>query len=180
MNKKGGQGQEATGNVWNDPDTGKPANPHNVQTEDLAIPTEDKYGPAVLADRDVAEEPQEQKTEAEEVARLTTEGQEAQPKEELVDVTDEFMKTTRYGSAFEEDDDEGVPPPPPEEDAAELQQIIQVMRTLNTQRKAEDKNVAATAERTLEGIATAEYARPGGGRSGVTKRLASYGIKKPK
>ena len=179
MSNKGGQGQEATGNVWIDPDTGKPSNPHNVQTEDLAIPTEDKYGPAVLGDPDVAEEPREQKTEAEEAARLTTEGQEAQPQEALVDVTDEFMQTTRYGTAFEEEED-AVETPPPEEDEAELQQIIQVMRTLNTQRKSDDKNVAATAERTPEGIAAAEYARPGGGRSGVTKRLASFGIKKPR
>jgi len=151
---------EPTGNVWTDPDTGKPANPDNIQTDmDGSIPMDQKYGPGILDDTgDPAPEIEGGAT----VVDLDGPGDDLPDVGELTPA-----KNPNKEPADVDEDDE------------ELKELISVMRQLNTQKKESSATIVTQATKALEQMMMVESKRAGGPRKAITKRLNAYGIRNP-
>lgn len=163
-----------TGNVWNDPDTGKPANPTNVQQDmGTGIPVNRKYGPGVRGTGAGSEvDPVAHRmnraiddAEAEVVGRL--EGRSAVVEGNIID--------RKYGPGTSAMKADG----PANARAAQDLAITKVsVRDLG--HEAQDKKVSpeqrAKAQQGLEQLARNEYARADGGRREIVASLTRFGL----
>lgn len=157
---------EATGNVWIDPDTGKPANPGNVIAGEGPIAPEEKYGIGVLGNP----EPPVATTVVEGVPSRDVSAVAGQvPQQRPLDA----VERPEYGAGVT-----GEEAMQEAQDHRDEIQVIERIRTLRETQKAGNAREKQAATEAMTVIAKREYARTDGGRPSITKRLAAYGISK--
>lgn len=174
-----------TGNRWVDQDTGKVANPDNIQTDLAGHSQKQKYGPLVTGEGNPPE-----KTSPTSEPSPTSQGQAGSP------ITAGDAGTLIQGNEGEVEVEDGDELPDvgrpklgtgivdrPDHIAAENAEIEQAkldIRELNRQATKGDKSTQKAAKAALEQIAVAEYGRPDGGREPLKRILARYGYANPK
>jgi len=158
-----------TGNVFMDPDTGKPANPRNIQSNTGAqgLAMDKKYGPGVLG-------PPSEGTPEAMVTHQPESAPVQNPPAELPEIS---------GRAF--GPGVGVTPTDPvylRRQQEDLERTKILVRDYGRILKQKDAGASAhrDAKAKLALLADKEYARDDGGRPVVKKILATYGVGRPK
>jgi hypothetical protein len=168
---------EATGNVWNDPRTGKPANPQNVIADEFyGRPTTSRYGPEVGGGATAA--PAEPTAPASPFRKdKTIKPPRRMPLKKAgeavagVDRLEELPEAKReFGPGV------GAPEAPAKAASDGSAEMVAEMRRLYQAYTRGKGNESQRAYKELQRLADEEYARPEGSRKKVAEYLRKQGF----